>query len=31
VHVTILAQKPENTPNFNLEFTKMSLEIKTSV
>jgi hypothetical protein len=31
VHVTSLAQKPENTHNFNLVFTKMSLEIKTSV
>jgi hypothetical protein len=30
-HVTLLAKKFENTPNFNLEFTKMSLERKTHV
>jgi len=31
VHVILLAKKLENTPNFNLEFTKMSLERETRV
>jgi hypothetical protein len=31
VHVILLARKLENTPNFNLEFTKMSLERETRV
>jgi len=31
VHVILLARKLENTHNFNLEFTKMSIERETRV